>query len=158
MFRKQIRKREQVRVPNDKQEIRDARTPASSVRTSLGAAGAWNPLRFWAGFGCLSQSNLQLPGSGRGFPSGSVVNNLRAIQETRVQFLSWEQNLGEEMTTHSSILARIITCTEGPGGLQSTGLQSRTQQNNQACVHTDSGRKKCGRSPVFSDQGDDNTF
>ena len=132
MFRKQIRKREQVRVPNDKQEIRDARTPASSVRTSLAAAGAWNPLRFWAGLGCLSQSNLQLPGSGRGFPSGSVVNNLHAIQETRVQFLSWEQNLGEEMTTHSRILARIITCTEGPGRLQSTGLQSRTQQNDQA--------------------------
>ena len=31
------------------------------------------------------------------------------------------------MATHSSILAWIISWTEEPGGLQSMGLQSRTQ-------------------------------
>ena len=68
-----------MRVPKDKQEISDARTPASSVRTSLAAAGAWNPLRFWAVLGRLSQSNLQLLDSGRGFPADLVVKNLRAM-------------------------------------------------------------------------------
>ena len=79
MFRKGVKKREQVRVPKDKQEIRDARTPASSVRTSLAAARAWNPLRFWAVLDRLSQSNQQLLDSGRGFPADSVVKNLRAM-------------------------------------------------------------------------------
>ena len=32
-----------------------------------------------------------------------------------------EDPLEEKMTTHSSILARIIPCTEEPGGLQSVG-------------------------------------
>jgi len=31
----------------------------------------------------------------------------------------------EDMATHSSILARIITWTEKPGGLWSTGSQSQ---------------------------------
>ena len=40
-----------------------------------------------------------------GFPGSLVVKNLPAIQETWVQFLSQEDPLGEEMATHSSILA-----------------------------------------------------
>ena len=40
-----------------------------------------------------------------GFPGGSVVKNLPAMQETWVQFLGWEHPLEEEMATHSSILA-----------------------------------------------------
>ena len=35
--------------------------------------------------------------------------------------------LGEEMTTHSNILAWEISCTEEPGMLQSMELQSQTQ-------------------------------
>ena len=34
------------------------------------------------------------------------------------------------MVTHSSILAQRISWTEEPGGLQSTGLQSRTRLSN----------------------------
>ena len=34
---------------------------------------------------------------------------------------------GEETATHSNILAWRIPWTEGPGGLQSTGLQSSTR-------------------------------
>ena len=52
-----------------------------------------------------------------------MVKNLPAVQETRVQFLHWEDPLEKEMATHSSILALRIPWTEEPGGLQSTGSQ-----------------------------------
>ena len=48
-----------------------------------------------------------------------MVNNLPAMQDTWVQFLSWEDPLEKEMPTHSSILAWSIPQTEEPGGLQS---------------------------------------
>ena len=51
------------------------------------------------------------------------VKNLSATQETRVQFLGWEDPLGKEMATHSSILAWRIPWTEEPGGLQPVGSQ-----------------------------------
>ena len=51
------------------------------------------------------------------------VKNLPAVQETWVQSLGWEDPLGKEMATHSSILAWIIPWTEEPGGLQSMGSQ-----------------------------------
>ena len=41
----------------------------------------------------------------------------------QVQSLGREDPLGEEMATHSSILAWRIPWTEKPGGLQSMGLQ-----------------------------------
>ena len=50
------------------------------------------------------------------------VNNLPAmeeIQETWVRSLGQEDPLGEEMATHSSILACRIPWTEEPGGLYS---------------------------------------
>ena len=55
-----------------------------------------------------------------------TVKNLPAMLETWVQSLGWEDPLGEEMATHSSILAWRITWTEEPGSLQSMGLQSWT--------------------------------
>ena len=66
-----------------------------------------------------------------GFPSGSMVKNLPAvqeIQEMRVQSLGWEDPLEREMTTHSSVLAWIIPWTEEPGGLLSMGSQ-RVEHN-----------------------------
>ena len=56
-----------------------------------------------------------------GFPGGSVEKNPPAKQETWVRSLGWEEPLGEEMATHSSILAWEIPRTEQPGGLQSRG-------------------------------------
>ena len=53
----------------------------------------------------------------RGFPSGSVVKNPPATQETQVQSLGWEDPLEEGMATHSSVLAWEIPWTEEPGGL-----------------------------------------
>ena len=57
-----------------------------------------------------------------GFPSGSVVN-LLAMQETWVQSQDLEDPLEKEMGINSNILAREISWTEKPGGLQSMGSQ-----------------------------------
>ena len=59
-----------------------------------------------------------------GFPGGSAVKNLPAMQEpqeTLVQSLGQEDPLEEGMATHSSILAWRVPWTEEPGGLPSIG-------------------------------------
>ena len=56
-----------------------------------------------------------------------MVKNPPAMWETWVRSLGWEDSLEEGMATHPSILAWRIPWTEKPGGLQSTGSQSRTQ-------------------------------
>ena len=43
---------------------------------------------------------------------------MQETQEAWVRSLGWEDPLEKEMGTHSSILARKIPLTEGPGGLQ----------------------------------------
>ena len=58
-----------------------------------------------------------------GFPGGSAVKNLPAMQEMWVQSLGQEDLLKEVMTIYSSILACRITSTEKPGGLQSIQSQ-----------------------------------
>ena len=58
----------------------------------------------------------------QGFPGGSEVKNLPAVQETWSWSLGWEDPLEKEMAGHSSILAWKIPRTEEPGGLQSMGL------------------------------------
>ena len=63
----------------------------------------------------------------RGFPGGSAVKNLTAMQElrkTRVQSLDREDPLEESMATHSSILTWSIQWAEEPGRLQSIGMDS----------------------------------
>ena len=60
-----------------------------------------------------------------GFPHGSTVKNLPAMQELQemwIQSLGWEDPLEEAMATHSNILAWRIPLTEELGGLQSVGL------------------------------------
>ena len=52
-----------------------------------------------------------------------MIRNLFAMQETRVQSLSWEDALEKGMAIQSSILAWKIPGTEEPGKLQSMGLQ-----------------------------------
>jgi len=52
-----------------------------------------------------------------------MVRSLTAMQETRVQFLGWENPLEKGIATHSSILAWIIPRTEEPGRLQSVESQ-----------------------------------
>ena len=50
---------------------------------------------------------------------------MQETQETWVPSVGWEDPLEKEMATHSSLLTQKIPQTEGPGGLQSMGLQSR---------------------------------
>ena len=65
---------------------------------------------------------------------------MQEIQETWVQFLSWEDPLGEGMATHSSILAWRIPWTEEPGGYCSQGRKeldtTEVTEHPQARVRT----------------------
>ena len=63
------------------------------------------------------------------------IKRLPAMQETRVRSLGWEDPLEKEMATHSSTLAWRIPWTEEPGGLQSTGSQSRTRLSKFTSLH-----------------------
>ena len=45
------------------------------------------------------------------------------MRKTRVCALGWEDPLEKEMAIHSSTIAWKIPWTEGPGRLQSMGLQ-----------------------------------
>ena len=76
----------------------------------------------------------------KGFPNGSVVKNLPAMQKTQekqVQSLGQEDSLEEGMATHSSILAWRIPWTEEPGGLQSVASQRvRREWSDWAHTHT----------------------
>ena len=58
--------------------------------------------------------------------AAQTVKRLPTMQETRVQFLGWEDLLEREMATHSSILAWKIPLTEEPGRLQSMVPKSQT--------------------------------
>ena len=57
------------------------------------------------------------------FLLAQLVNNLPAMTETWVRFLGQEDLLEKEMAPHSSILAWRSLWIEGPGRLQSMGLQ-----------------------------------
>ena len=52
-----------------------------------------------------------------------LVKNLRAMRETWIQFLGWEDPLERGKATHSSILAWRIPWTGEPGRLWSMGSQ-----------------------------------
>ena len=52
-----------------------------------------------------------------------MVQNMPAMQESRVHSLGQEDSLEKERATHSSILAWRILWTEKPGGLQSMGCK-----------------------------------
>ena len=58
-----------------------------------------------------------------------MMKSLPVVQETRVQSLGWEDLLEKEMATHFNTLAWKIPWVEEPGGLQSMGSQSWTQQS-----------------------------
>ena len=61
-----------------------------------------------------------------GFPGGSALKNLPAMQETQetqARSLDQEDPLKEGMVTDSSILGRIIPWTEEPGRPQSVSCK-----------------------------------
>ena len=55
------------------------------------------------------------------FLVAQMVKNQPLKQETQVRSLGQEDPLGEEMATHSSVLAREIPWTEEPGRLRFMG-------------------------------------
>ena len=63
---------------------------------------------------------VNVPGS-RGFPGGSVVNNLPAMRETWVCSPGWEDPLKEGITTHSSILPGELHGQRSTVGTRSQG-------------------------------------
>ena len=69
-----------------------------------------------------------------GFPGGSVVKNLTAMQETLVWSLGWEDPLEEGMATHSNIPAWRIPRIEEPGRLQSIVHRVGHDWSDQAAV------------------------
>ena len=75
----------------------------------------------------------------KGFPGGSAVKNLPAVQEmqeTWVRSLGGEDPLEVGMATHSSILAWKTPWTEEPGGLWSIGSQRVGHDcSDWACTH-----------------------
>ena len=73
-----------------------------------------------------SVKNFHLVTTILGFPGGSEVKNLPAMQELwerQVRSLGWEDPLNKKMATHSSILAWRTPWIEEIGGLQSMGSQ-----------------------------------
>ena len=89
----------------------------------------WNSLGQNTGVSSLSllqgisqpRNRTQVSHIAAGFFTSWVTRE--AVQETRVQFLGWEDLLEKGIATHSSILAWRIPQTEEPGRLQSIGLQ-----------------------------------
>ena len=61
-----------------------------------------------------------------GFPGGSVVKNLPAMQETQIPFLGWKDPLEKEMATHSNIPAWEIPWTAELEGYSPWGRKSQT--------------------------------
>ena len=89
-----------------------------------------------------------------GFPGGTVVKNLPAMQETRVRSLGWEDPLKEEMTTLCSILSWKIPWTEEPEMLQSMGVSKRdpTEQLTHT-IHTTQSHLQIQRNPDQNSNG-----
>ena len=65
------------------------------------------------------------------FPSGSVVKNLSAMQESWVQSMGQEDSLEKGMATHSSVLVWKIPWTEELGRPPSIGSQ-KSRINNRS--------------------------
>ena len=71
-----------------------------------------------------------------GFPGGSVAKN---PQETQIQSLCWEDPLGKEMATHSSILAWRNSMDRGVWWAPVhvvTESDATSQLNNNKCMFT----------------------
>ena len=77
-------------------------------------------------------------------PSGSVVKNPPAKQETRVRSLGEEDPLEKEIATHLTIPASRIPWTEEPGRLQSMGLQKSWTMYIYLCISEELILSNCG--------------
>ena len=82
----------------------------------------------------LFDSNYTHP---QGFPSGSVVENLPAMQETQAQSLGWEYPLEKTLATHSSTLAWRIPMDRGAWWATIHGIAASetTEATEHASIH-----------------------
>ena len=78
-----------------------------------------------------------------------MVKCLPTMWETWVWYLGGEDTLEKEMVNHSSTLALKIPWTEEPGGLQSTGLQSRTRLSHFTSILDKQQPEATSRPPQF---------
>ena len=80
----------------------------------------WTETCLWGSF---ILTGVTWCGRAAGFPGGSAVKNLPAMQQTQetLHARCWEDLLEKAMAIHSSILAWEIPWTEESGGLQSVG-------------------------------------
>ena len=80
-----------------------------------------------------------------GFPGGSSVKNLPAVQETQAQSLVWDDPLEEGTATHSSILAGESHGQRSLAGYSPWGHKESdmTEMTEHTCVETSS----CGYDP-----------
>ena len=87
-----------------------------------GVAKSWTQLSDWTELNSLGYINyiIKIIAS---FLVDQTVKNLRAMQDTWVQSLDWEDPLEKGMAILSSILAWRISWTEKPAGLQSMDLK-----------------------------------
>ena len=79
---------------------------------------------------CLKCKLMSIYNLGVGFPCGSVVKDLPAVQETQelwVQSLGGENPLERKLASHSSILDWEIRWTEESGGLYFIGEMNSIQ-------------------------------
>ena len=74
-------------------------------------------------FDGITRQNEGLKSRERDFPGGSEVKNPPPNGGDKCLIPRWKDPLEKEMTTHSSALAREISWTEEPGGLQSMGCK-----------------------------------
>ena len=87
----------------------------------------------------------------KGIPGGSTVKNLPAKQEmleTQVQSLGREDSLGEEMATHSSILAWRIPMDTGAWRATVHGVAKSQEQLKSPNTHTQVSEKTCQENLV----------
>ena len=82
----------------------------------------------------LFDSNYTHP---QGFPNGSVVENLPAMQETQAQSLGWDYPLEKSLATHSSTLARRIPMDRGAWWATIHGIAAleTTEVTEHASIH-----------------------
>ena len=93
----------------------------------------------------------------QGFPGGSALKNLPAMQDTQVQPLDWEDPLEESMATHSFTLAQRIpegngtplqySCLENPrdGGAWWAAIYGVAQSQTQLKRLSSSSRESHGQ-------------
>ena len=86
------------------------------------------------------------------FPGGSEVKGSACKAGDPGSIPGSGRSPGEEMATHSSILAWRISWTEEPGGLQSTGSQSPTQLSKRIYIDTHT-----HESPEYIHNSEENT-